>query len=219
VVRILRIITYPLLVILLYAGIKELIPILAWTIKHLNIYMWMFIGFIVFIGLTFIPLYRKNSGLLETLSHELSHAAIGILFFRQIHSLNATGHQGGMITHSGARFGDLFISLAPYCLPLFTIPFLLLRPLSTRVGLPWFDFIIGFTLAFHVVCFLKQTSPHQPDLRNHGLPLSFLFIISFLIMNLEIIFMSIRLNVFKGTATLFSNYWNEISRLFTVLFT
>ena len=67
------------------------------------------------------------------------------------------------------------MSLAPYCLPIYTYALLMLRPLLDFHGLIIYDILIGITLAFHVVNFKKDTSRHQPDINQYRRGLGGLF--------------------------------------------
>ncbi len=63
------------------------------------------------------------------------------------------------------------IYLAPYFLPLFTIPLLIARPFVEPTGniIRIVDFFIGFTLSFHYFGLFKEFSPRQPDIAETGL--------------------------------------------------
>ena len=115
------------------------------------------------------------------------------------------------MSHSGGlRFGTIFISLAPYCLPLFTFPLLFLRELSATNSLYIFDIIIGLTLAFHIGCFRSQIGRHQTDITSVGVFKSYLFIFAMWVVNLTIILMSTRMGVIDAFKNLGIEYWNDI---------
>ena len=147
---------------------------------------------------------------MQTFSHELTHTIVGLMFGRKIHSFKATNDEGGEMWHSGNRFGGIFIALAPYCLPIFTYAFLLLRIIGASNQLMWFDIFIGFTLAFHVVCFAKQTRNYQTDIQQHGYFKSYLFIALFLLFNATVILLSIRKGIVGSVTYLFPQYWSDI---------
>jgi len=52
--------------------------------------------------------------------------------------------------------GDDFIGLAPYFLPTFTFPSVILRPIVPLWGFPWFDLWIGFTFGYHLWSTLRE---------------------------------------------------------------
>ena len=188
-----------------------------WLLYHLSLYMWFFIGFGAYFVLRLILFFRKNEEFLQIFSHELTHTVVGLFFFQKIHSFQAN-EQEGVVWHSGRRYGSLCISLAPYCLPIFTFAFLLLRIIGANKSLYIFDLFIGFTLAFHLLCFIRQTRPYQTDISSNGYILSFLFIFCALLFNLTIILLSIRKGIINANIFLFTNYWKDILAFFNYVF-
>ena len=204
---------YVLSIILLAASLSlvlaEFWDALKWMAVHLKLYMWFFIGVGAYFILRLIPQLKKNEEWLRVFSHELSHTIVGLLFFQRIHSFQA-GEKSGMVYHSGYRFGETFISLAPYYLPIFTFAFLLLRIIGAWKSLYIFDILIGFTLAFHCLCFAKQTRSYQTDISSIGYVKAYLFIACALLFNLTIILLSIRKGIVNANTYLFTNYWHDI---------
>jgi hypothetical protein len=86
---------------------------------------------------------------------------------------------GGQVVLSDT---NLFVALAPYCFPLYTIlvvaVFLLIR-WHSRLSAPplWCAFAIGFTFAFHLALTWHALRQNQPDLRHGGTFLSLLLIL------------------------------------------
>ncbi len=158
---------YPIVVILLALTLVEFVPTFSWACNHISRYQWMLYGMGIYFVIRMIPFYERNEQWLQTFSHELSHTVVGMMFFQKIHSFHAEENQG-IVWRSGRPIGDIFISLAPYCLPIFTYAFLLLRIIGADKMLYVFDLFIGFTLAFHLVCFWKQTRPYQTDIQQQG---------------------------------------------------
>ena len=70
-------------------------------------------------------------GFLSTLEHELTHAAVALVFLRPPKSLHVTEEGGGYLTLSE---GNWFIGLAPYAVPLYASAVLLL---GCFVREPW----------------------------------------------------------------------------------
>jgi hypothetical protein len=187
----------------------ELYPALMFGKEHYELYKWFGIGFGAYFILHFL-FFRKNGEFAQTFSHELTHAIVGLMFGKKLHSFSATSNNGGEISYSGERFGDVFIALSPYCFPIFTYVFLFLSIVGAPNYSMWFDILIGFTLAFHVVCFAKQTRSYQPDIQKHGYFKSYLFIVMFWFFNATIILLSIRKGVVDSVAYLFPQYWDSI---------
>lgn len=73
-----------------------------------------------------------------------------------------------------------------------------------------FDLFIGFTLAFHIICFWKQTKPYQIDIQQQGYVRAFLFISVAWFFNATIILLSIRKGIVGAVTYLFPRYWNDI---------
>ena len=197
--------------------IVEFWDAVKWMFLHLKFYLWFFIGVASLFLLRLIPPVKKNESMLQTLSHELTHMIVGLLFFHKIHSIEAK-EDNGVVWHSGNTFGGTFISLAPYFLPIFTFAFLLLRIIGAWKSLNVFDFFIGFNLAFHCICFAKQTRSYQTDIKSKGYLKSYLLIACALLFNLTIILLSIRKGIIKSNIYLFTNYWNDIVSAFKFIF-
>lgn len=156
---------YPIIILLLALTIVEFFPTFGWACNHISRYQWMLYGMVGYFVVRMIPLVSRNEQWLQTFSHELSHTIVGLMFFQKIHSFHAEENQG-IVWHSGKSFGDIFISLAPYCLPIFTYAFLLLRRIGVNKMLNVFYLFIGFTLAFYLVYFLKQTGLYRQIFSN-----------------------------------------------------
>lgn len=207
--RIINFLVLVLLAISLLFVVVEFWNALKWLSFHLKLYLWFFIGVATYFVLRLIPQLRKNEEWLQVFSHELSHTIVGLLFFQRIYSFQAY-ESHGVMTHSGNTFGKTFITLAPYYLPIFTFAFLLLRIIGAWKSLYIFDLFIGFTLAFHSLCFIKQTRPYQTDIQNIGYLKAYLFITCALLFNLTIVLLSIRKGIVNANIYLFSNYWDAI---------
>ena len=215
--KIVQAVTLILLVIVLLPVIKEFWLTFKWMTLHLKPYMWFFIGFGAYFVLMLIPPVKKNEDILQITSHEITHLIVALLFFKKIISREVT-KEGGVVWYSGRKYGELFISLAPYTLPIFTFFFLLLRIIGAWESLYIFDVLIGFTLAFHCLCFIKQTRPYQTDISSNGYLLSYLFIVCFLLFNMTIILLSIRKGIIKANLDLFPNYWKDLLEIFKHVF-
>lgn len=200
---------YPITVLLLALAIVELIPTFGWVCNHISVYQWMLYGMAGYFVIRKLPFISRNEQWLQTFSHELSHTVVGMMFFQKIHSFHAEEGQG-VVWRSGRSIGDIFIGLAPYCLPLFTYAFLLLRIIGSSNMFYVFDLFIGFTLAFHIVCFWTQTRPYQTDIQKQGYVRAYLFITVALCFNMTIILLSIRKGIVGAVTYLFPRYWNDM---------
>ena len=136
-------------------------------LSQLSLYKWVAVGMVLM--LVAKRILGSNFGWLETFSHELTHTVVALLLFRRVHSFHAA-EDGGLVSTSGSMGrGMIPMSLAPYCLPIFTYLLLLIRPLIGVHGIWIFDILIGLTLAFHLVCFNNQTGRHQTDINRYPL--------------------------------------------------
>ncbi len=215
--KFLRVIGYIVYIPLLILFVFELYRTGVVVYDHYTIYMWFGIGLVSYFILGL--LFRKNRKWLQTFSHELTHTIVSLLYFRKIHSFNA--EQGeGVIYFSRGKFnlGDLMISLAPYFLPIFTIFFLLIRHVVTGEATYIFDFLIGFTFAFHLGCFKAQTGSHQPDIYQHGCFFSYIVIFTFLVLNTALVLLSIESNLFPAIKEYFVQAWTDLKFAFDFIY-
>ncbi len=205
----LRVIAYIIYIPLLALFTFELYRTGVSVYQNYMIYMWFGIGLVSYFVLGLF--FRKNREWLQTFSHELTHTLVSIFFFRKIHSFTAERGEGVM-TFSGGKFkiGDLMISLSPYFLPIFTIFFLLIRHVVTGEATYIFDFLIGFTFAFHLGCFKAQTGSYQTDISQHGCFFSYIVIFTFLALNISLVLLSIESNLFPAVKEYFVQAWTDL---------
>jgi len=135
-------------------------------------------------------LLRKNKALYQTMVHEGAHMLVGGFLLRHtITSFNATAKSGGGVSYMGRK--NILMSLAPYYLPYLTFALLLVRLMIKPECLFIIDILIGVTLMFHIGCSVSQTHSYQPDIRNHGIMVSYLFITTLAAFNLALIIYSL----------------------------
>ena len=80
------------------------------------------------------------------------------------------------------------------------------------------DILIGLTLGFHLHCFLTQSRNYQTDISDRGYVKSYLFIAAFLMFNLTVILMSVRLGIVEANVRLFTAYWSDMKAAFAMIF-
>lgn len=204
-----RYLSYPLIAIWLVLGLLAVVPSLAPVAAAWRDYLWFGAGIVAYAALARIPVFGKNVGWMQVFSHELAHTAVGLMFFQRIHSFNADSRKG-RVSYSGSKFGDIFISLAPYCLPLITYVLLLFRLLGAPDSLYIFDMLIGFTTAFYACCFYSQTGTFQSDITEQGTVRAFMFIIAAWIFNATVIVLSIRGGIWNALKTIAASYCDNI---------
>lgn len=81
-----------------------------------------------------------------------------------------------------------------------------------------FNLFIGFTLAFHLMCFISQTRLYQPDIQGQGYIKAFLFLFVAWFFNATIILLSIRKGIIESIAYIFPKYWDDIVNWWNFIF-
>ncbi|MBN2325414.1 MAG: hypothetical protein JXQ30_16940 [Spirochaetes bacterium] len=123
-------------------------------------------GFVFFVVLFLLFGPPVKSYILE---HELSHIVFAFLSGVRVRQVVIRKHDGYVKTEKV----NLAIALAPYSLPLYTLfTFAIYRAAAlfcdgTLLGL-CFYFLLGLTLAFHLVATVHYLQLDQPDLRRYG---------------------------------------------------
>lgn len=168
---------------------------------------WFTIGFLASLPFWLILMAGDHS-LVQLLEHELNHAFLAKLFRRQVTRLQVTPYddnQKGVVTFVPGG-GPLFplIALAPYYLPLFTIPFLLMQPLASQPAVQnGLNLIIGATYSFHVVGLLREFRSYQTDITGSGCLFSIAITVLFNTVILVII-LSVVMDDFEALGDYFS---------------
>lgn len=121
--------------------------------------------------------FRRPMGL-YVFGHELTHALAALLSGYRVKSLKVSARGGEVVTSDT----NIFVALAPYCLPLYTLLVLAVFQLVRHYGRldlppPWLGFSVGFTLAFHAALTLHALRQRQPDLEHAGVLLSLVLIL------------------------------------------
>jgi hypothetical protein len=106
---------------------------------------------------------------LYILGHELLHVLAAWISGGKVSSFKVSS-RGGKVT---ANKSNIFIALAPYFFPIYTIAtvliFFIMRYII-KANLPYdtFFFIIGFTFSFHIVLTIDFLKIRQTDLMHAG---------------------------------------------------
>ena len=191
-----------------------------WWLNRFELYG--FAAFFVLLAITFIFRKLKLSGTVYSnlhwamrYTHEITHALFAFLFFRKIHRLNVDGRNSHVLYDSGP-LGYLSITLLPYCVPIFTLMMLPWRFTVPDTGFRWklfllvIDAIIGFTYAFHVWCWCRQTRRYQTDITGPGTVRSFLCIALVHTVNLSLILLTPRAGVANALYRVFIEYPEQV---------
>ncbi len=189
-------------------------PLTVWW--NLEMYKWTTIGAVAYCLIK--GLMGKNLKWMETFTHELTHTVVSIMLFRKVHSFRANENCGEVST-SGGKATRVFVSLAPYCLPIYTYFFLFFRMLIVTEGRWIYDIIIGMTIAFHAFCFKSQTSQQQPDIHQFPLTFSYLYITAALLFNINTILVSYwsSKNIFTALWFTVTSIWEGITSFIQII--
>lgn len=141
-------------------------------------YIGFFVGIIAYSGcllLLIIPKVRHNLTWFMKFTHELTHTLAALLFFAKIQEFVVKARRC-YVYYEANRLGYIPITLAPYCIPIYTFMLLPFRFFGDNSYMFVFDILIAFTYAFHVHSFIKDTRPSQDDIQGCGLARSATYI-------------------------------------------
>lgn len=205
-----RFLTYPLVILFLILTAVQVPQVFTNALASWKIYTPLIGGVLGYFVLSIIPFVSRNREHMITFSHEMTHWVFSLLFFRKLYSFQVESDNTGSITHSGGRIGEMFISLSPYCVPLFTVILLLVRHMVSRDYLVGFDVALGVTLGFHIGCFINYTGLYQSDIRNVGIFRSLVFIIGFWLFFAILILLSLKSDMYVACKGIFLRYWDTL---------
>jgi hypothetical protein len=146
---------------------------------------WAIGGFVLFLLLFMLFGAPVKSYILE---HELSHVVFALLSGIRVHSVSVKSSNAYVRTD---RI-NIFIVLAPYSLPLYTVILVALFRLVTHFTastalVALFYLLFGVTLSFHFVATIHYIQLEQPDMRRYGYFSSLVFIATWSILILTVI--------------------------------
>lgn len=196
--------------VVLAAVLVVAIDVLVQTIKmetrsmaRIGYHNYLTIGFVAFFALFLIPRVRKNIHWMMSFTHEFTHLIFALLFFRKIYRFKVDD-KDSHVSFSGGWYGYIPITLAPYCVPIFTLALLPWHfTTNLHIYLYIIQILIGFTYAFHVSCWIKQIRLHQTDITGPGVVRSLLVIAIFLILFLCVIVLTPSSGVSKAFSRVF----------------
>ena len=177
-----------------------------WGVK--GNYVGLFVGFIaygLFMISMIIPRVRHNLDWFMKFTHELTHTLVAVLFFAKIREFVVRDREC-YVNYKAGPIGFVPITLAPYCIPIYTLMLFPFRFAGENQYMIFFDFLIAFTYAFHVHAFIKQTRATQPDIEGCGLARSAAFITFIHMCILALIFATPRGGVLNAISRVFWEY-------------
>jgi len=159
------------------------------NIQHIQGFSGYFLKGVIFYLVMHLVLFKPSY--FYVLGHEAAHALAALICGGRVSSFRVSGKGGGVLTTKS----NFFIALFPYFFPTYTIFFWLVyflvslfRDISGFAG--QFLFLIGFSLAFHLVMTIDSLKIKQSDILKTG----YLFSVS-LIYVLNILLVSLILSV------------------------
>ena len=152
----------------------------GWAWRHAGNYVGLFAGFIAYIIFAVVLNILRISHNLKwsmKFTHELTHTLMAFLFFKRITEFVVKGKE----CYANYKLGEFGIgytpiTLAPYCIPIYTIMIFPFRFAGDAHYMIIFDALIAFTYAFHIHLFIKQTRLTQSDIQNCGVAKSVTFL-------------------------------------------
>ena len=142
-------------------------------------------------------------------THEFTHLIFALLFFRRIYRFKVD-NKDSHVSFSGGWYGYIPITLAPYCVPVFTLALLPWHfTTSLHAYLYAIQILIGFTYAFHVSCWVMQIRLHQTDITGPGKVRSLLVIAIFILLFLCVIVLTPSSGVSKAFSRVFWDFPSE----------
>jgi hypothetical protein len=129
---------------------------------------WFIYGAIAYLAV-FLIVPASRMRFIEIFEHELGHTVMAMAFFQDIQKfeVEVNGVNQGAVHYVGTS--NFVITLAPYFLPLFTIPLLIIKSVIFSSLHNAIDLLIGFTMAFHYVALLAEFRLSQPDIQKVSL--------------------------------------------------
>lgn len=199
---IIGILLLPLIVSVSVAFYKQFGNIEVVFAKDQQYFLW---GIVVY---CFIQLFLFKPVHMYVLGHEAVHALATWICFGRVKSFKISSTSGSVSSSKS----NLFISLSPYFVPfygiLLIIGYYLINSFFSKDILTrqYFMFLLGMTLAFHIVMTMDTLKTRQPDLIKGGYLTSaiLIYIINLLIIagTLELLFEGFSFRSFLNNAYL-----------------
>ncbi len=153
---------------------------LMWDLPWLKLPLLPFaLGFLVY-GVVHAIFYKPV--FMHVMGHELTHALWAFFFGGNVKSLQITP-QGGKVIVNRSNF---LIILAPYFFPLYTCLLLPVYAVAKESFAPYVVFLLGASIAFHLILTAYSLWLNQSDVQAVGflLSLNIILIINLLILTL-----------------------------------
>ena len=175
--RIINFLKWPiaaLSVLILIPTLKECYGICIFVIDKSEVLVPLLIGGIAYLLISRIIVGKKKQGWFSTLEHELTHALFALMTFHKVNAIQTTSNQGGVIEFQNGS--NWLIIISPYFFPTFSFFLIILLSLVDAQNQWVTNFLLGCTVAYHLISTMHEFHRHQTDLQEVG----FIFAIVFL---------------------------------------
>ncbi len=149
--------------------------------EHMRLFLWGIASYVIL----HIFFYKPNY--LYVLGHEAVHAATSWVLGGKIKSFKAS-KEGGSVTTDKS---NVIIELSPYFIPVYSLIILcayFIVSASYKINSATFIFLIGFTLAFHLISTVEILKIRQPDIMKSGYVFSIVLVYLLNIMVIALVF-------------------------------
>jgi len=176
----LGIVTIPLAAGVMLAFYQNFILITSLA-KSMNCFFWGILSYVVLHLLFYKPTY------LYVLGHEAVHAGAAWIFGGKIKSFKVS-KEGGSV---GTDKSNTVIELSPYFIPIYAIIIAVVYFVvasSYRINGSVFIFLLGFSLAFHMISTIEVMKVRQSDIIKSGYVFSIVMVFVLNIVVISLIF-------------------------------
>jgi hypothetical protein len=119
---------------------------------------------------------RRTGAWWTTVEHELTHALFAWATFHRVVGFVAALRSGGHIRYNGR--GNWAIAIAPFFFPTLSLAAIVVLTIAPRHPLWVGGFVLGVTVAYHVLSTWSKSLRHHADLRECGWLFSTVFLIA-----------------------------------------
>jgi len=176
--------------------------------SSLNLFIWGIASYVVLHLLFYKPTF------LYVLGHEAVHAGTSWIFGGRIKGFKVS-KEGGAVTTDKT---NVVVELSPYFVPIYAIIIAVIYFVvasSYNINGATFVFLIGFTLAFHIISTIEVMKIRQPDIVKSGYIFSIIFVyvlnIVVILLIFSLLFPSFKAKVF------FVDAWASSGRMYAAI--
>ncbi|MCX5679220.1 MAG: hypothetical protein NTZ95_00865 [Candidatus Omnitrophica bacterium] len=176
--------------------------------SSLNLFIWGIVAYVVLHLLFYKPTF------LYVLGHEAVHAGTSWIMGGKVKEFKVS-KEGGAVTTDKT---NVLVELSPYFVPIYAIVIAVIYfvvAASYNINGATFVFLIGFTLAFHIISTIEVMKIRQPDIVKSGYIFSIIFVYVLNIAVISFIF-SLLFPAFK-VKVFFTDAWISSGRMYIAI--